>query len=57
MIFLVYDSRNRLRCISQNWPFARAALDTVVSEDVGCPRLEIHSDSTWTALKPYLFGL
>ncbi len=44
MIFLIYDSGGHLRCISRNWPLARAALDTVISDDIGCPRLEVYSD-------------
>lgn len=47
MVFLVYDSKNILRCVSQAWPMARSALDTLVAEDTGCPRLEIHQDSDY----------
>jgi len=45
MLFLVYDASNRLYFVSHAWPMARAALDRLVSEDSGCPRLEIHSDT------------
>lgn len=47
MVFLVYDHKNSLRCISQSWPMARSALDFLVSEDIGCPRLEIHADADY----------
>lgn len=44
MVFLVFDSSNHLRYISCSWPTARSALDMLVSEDSGCPRLKIYSD-------------
>ena len=47
MVFLVYDHKNILRCISQSWPMAQSALDVLVSEDIGCPRLEIHPEADY----------
>lgn len=41
MYFKVYDASGKLRLECDNWPMARSALDLVVSEDNGCPRLEI----------------
>lgn len=41
MYFKVYDAGGTLRFESDNWPMARSALDIVVLEDKGCPRLEI----------------
>ena len=41
MYFKIYDASGKLRFESDNWPMARSALDLVVSEDKGCPRLEI----------------
>lgn len=41
MYFKIYDAGGKLRFESDNWPMARSALDLVVSEAKGCPRLEI----------------
>ena len=41
MHYFVYDASGKLRFESDNWPMARSALDLVVSEAKGCPRLEI----------------
>ena len=49
MVFMVYDSGGALRCVSQVWPLARAALDVVVAQDDGLPRLEIYADSDFKA--------
>lgn len=50
MVFMVYDSKKVLRCVSKVWPLARAALDVVVAQDDGLPRLEIYADSDFKAL-------
>lgn len=47
MVFLVFDASDTLRCISDCWPVARSALDTVVAEDNGLPRLEIHANAAY----------
>lgn len=44
MYFKIYDAGGKLRFESDNWPMARSALDLVVSEDKGCPRLEIFQE-------------
>ena len=43
MLYLVFDHADFLRCASQSWPMARAALDYLCAQDTGCPRLEIHA--------------
>lgn len=43
MLYLVFDSSDILRFMSSNWPQARSALDLLISEDPGTPRLEIHA--------------
>lgn len=47
MVFLVFDASDTLRCISESWPIARSALDSVVAEDDGLPRLEIHASAVY----------
>ena len=44
MYFKIYDASGKLRFESDNWPMARSALDLVVSENEGCPRLEIFQE-------------
>lgn len=45
MLFIIFDAAGILRCVTDKWPVARSALDVVVQEDCGCPRLEVCQDS------------
>lgn len=39
MLFLVCDDNDRVIYDGGSWPMARAALDSLVMKDKGCPRL------------------
>lgn len=54
MLYLIFDSADILRCASQSWPMARAALDYLCAQDTGCPRLEIHTGVSLSYVDPSL---
>lgn len=45
--FIVYDVLGRVLYDGESWPMARAALDSAVYKDVGCPRLVIFPDTAF----------
>lgn len=54
MLYLIFDSADILRCVSQSWPMARSVLDYLCAQDTGCPRLEIHAGVSLSYVDPCL---
>ncbi len=44
MVYMVFDDRGILSCVSQNWPQAYGALARLCGECLGVPRMEVYPD-------------